>query len=335
MAAKAYVSGNFFIFDSNNDGFERRDFKATVMIYPKDNTNEVFIIDGPHFNREEVLMADLIDENGDAYTLANWQKFISRELGLEKNEDWLERVSRGLVPGASVIHKFGAGTINTTLRPIATANTYKTPQANAAVSLEVVGGVNDTAAGSGAREVTLVGIGPDGMEKTEVVATSGASPAAVSGTWIRLYRKWVSASGTYADDTTPSHTTQIDVQEAGGGDVWGTIAVDGGFGLGQSQIGCYTVAINKVAYILSTTFAVDSTKAISMYFFKRDGILKTAPPYDAMRVNNTYVGLSGVGEFVHRTNEKFGPGSDIGFMGKTSSGTANASIEFELLIIDI
>ena len=71
------------------------------------------------------------------------------------DEFWLN-VQRGNVPGASVVHKFGRNAAVTTMAPIAFGGVYQTPQPASATTLRVkAGNTNDTAAGSGAREITI------------------------------------------------------------------------------------------------------------------------------------------------------------------------------------
>ena len=117
---------------------------------------------------------------------------------------WLD-VSRGLVSGMQSIKKFGRNAaVGTSFVPIAMGGVYQTPQGSAATALRIKSGgdANDTAAGSGARSVTLEGLDENFELATEALATAGASASsATSTTFTRLFRAYVTpdtGSGTYA-----------------------------------------------------------------------------------------------------------------------------------------
>ena len=111
-------------------------------------------------------------------------------------------LARGHLAGATSVHKFGAATnIDTTLAPVTTSGTYQTP--TSAVQLEVVSdSSNDNGTtsplGTGATQVTVQGLTDWDTETTETVTLNGTTPVATSNTWLRVYRMWVSGSGTYA-----------------------------------------------------------------------------------------------------------------------------------------
>lgn len=252
----------------------------------------------------------------------------------EESQQFYIEVERGNVDGYSNLHKFGSnGLIGTAIVPVCTSGFYRTP--TTAVSLEIVSDdANDTSAGTGAREVTIQGLDADGNEQTQTVETNGTSAVTINGTWLRVFRMWVSASGSYANQTTPSQLGTITIQESGGGDVWSTIEDLTGFGLGQSQIGVYTIPKGKRGYLLSVNYSVDTNKTVNIYQFKRGGILTTSAPFDTMRLQSVYEGITGNGQFTHITPESYDELTDIGFMAKTGTGTASVSVEFEMLLID-
>jgi hypothetical protein len=67
---------------------------------------------------------------------------------MQIKNDFLQDVAEGKVPGYSIVHKFGAGDLTTSLTPISQGNSYKTP--TAATELEFVSGSdNDQAGGRG------------------------------------------------------------------------------------------------------------------------------------------------------------------------------------------
>lgn len=253
------------------------------------------------------------------------------------NKDFYTEVQKGNVPGHSIVHKFGHNPLTGALfGPITSTGTYPTPQVSGATTLRIKAGgdANDTALGSGAREVTLIGIDETGAEVSETLETAGASASSVtSATFIRLYRIAVSASGTYADGATGSHSATITIENGAGGTDWGSIDLNG-FANSQSKIGAFTIPLGETGYVISSIINAEATKVVDAIFFKREGILKTAPPYDAMKIVYEIAGITNV-----RVIKPVSPSypfpalTDIGFMAKVASGTADVDVDFEILLI--
>jgi hypothetical protein len=248
---------------------------------------------------------------------------------------WLD-ITEGNISGRSIVHKFGANeAVGTTFVPVCRGGIYRTPQTGSATTLRVkAGDSNDTADGSGARQITLQGLGVDGTEITETLATAGASASAVtSNSFIRLYRFWVSQSGTYATQDTASHAAAITIENGAGGTDWGTIFVTD-YGRGQSEVGYYSVAAGVTGYVSSMTAHSDTARTTELLFFQRTGILQTAAPYDGWRLvlQQTLEG----GESSFKPQTPLGPfvgPCDIGFMAKVEASTAIVEVDFEILLI--
>ena len=249
------------------------------------------------------------------------------EMGLE--------LKAGAFDGLTSIHKFGAAEVGTTYVPVTNGNLYRTPQPAAATKLRIkAGDVVDTAAGAGAREITLVGLDETGAEVTETLATAGTSASALtSATFIRLYKAWVSASGTYATATAGSHDSDIVIEKGAGSEDWATITATD-FPHSQSEIAAYSVPLGYTAYIPGVIISVDAAKAADVIAFHREGILDAAAPYSAMRV---WLQLKAVsGEEVIEPHVPFGPFpalTDIGFMAKVPSSTGEIDIDFEIILV--
>jgi hypothetical protein len=252
---------------------------------------------------------------------------------------WLD-VARGLSSGIVSVKKFGRNkAVGTTFTPIALGGVYNTPQVSGATTLRVKAGgnANDTAAGSGAREVTLIGLDENFEEITIPVATNGASASsATTETFTRLYRAFVSKSGTYATPTAGSHAGEIVIENGAGGTDWLTIDATG-FPKGQSEVGAFTIPANTTGYVKLRDLSIDSGKTIDMVFFAREGVDETAAPFSPMRAQSVISGVTGGSvETFGSVEIPFGPyngPTDMGFMARVSSGTASVSIEFEIFII--
>jgi hypothetical protein len=249
--------------------------------------------------------------------------------------DFLDQVALGNIDGATLVNKFGAGNLTTTLLPIDQDNTYPTP--TTATALEFVSSsTDDDVAGTGAQKIIIQGLDANWDEVTQEIDTNGTTPVAIPTSLIRLYRWYVSQSGTYATQSAGSHAGTLTIRVAGAGATWSTIGVSP-FPVGQSQIGVYSLARNKKAYLMSKTVFVDTTKAADIYFFQRPNADDVSAPYTGtMRLFEREVGVSGgfVSTSKAPKGEFIGP-CDLGFMGRVSVSTAECSVEFQLLIVDI
>jgi hypothetical protein len=250
------------------------------------------------------------------------------------SKEFLIQVAAGDIAGHSIVHKFGEASVGTTLQPVTESGFYRTP--TTATALEFVSSdANDTSAGTGAREVTVVGLDASWNEVSQTVTTNGTSAVALSTNLIRLYRWFVSSSGTYADASTGSHAGTMTIRESGGGATWSTIGL-APFAEGQSEIACYTIPAGKTGYILTLDVVADSNKRVDAVFFQRPNADDVSAPYSGtLRVVNKFLQVQG--EVSLRPQAPIGPfvgPCDIGFMAEVTSGTGDIEADFELILID-
>lgn len=247
--------------------------------------------------------------------------------------EWYLEVAKGNIPGHSIVHKFGAGSVSTSLLPVAQSAVYQTP--TTAQALEFVStSANDTAAGTGAREITVIGLDSNWNEVSQTVTTNGTTPVSLGTNLIRLHRWYVSSSGTYATASAGSHAGTLTIRAAGAGATWSTIPITP-LPLGQSQIGAYTVPIGYKGYLLGKVVVTDTSKVADVYFFKRENANDVTAPYSGtLRITEREIGVQGSFEhhFACPKTAFTGP-CDIGFMAKVSAGTADVSVEFEVLLV--
>jgi hypothetical protein len=247
--------------------------------------------------------------------------------------DFLIEVRKGSVSGHSMVHKFGRndGVPNgswelISLQPFDPANFR---QSAVAMRVKAGGNAADTAAGAGAREVTIEGIDSTFAELSEAVATAGAgASAATSATFWRVYRAWVSAAGTY----TAANTAAIVIEDSGGAQDYLTIGAEEG----QTQYAGYTIPTGKTGYLLSVHVTVDSNKTSNVRCFTRENIDDIAAPMDARRLKLFWDGIQSPG-FIYRP---YGPElslaakSDIWFEAYGDGAVSQVSCNFELLLVD-
>lgn len=249
-------------------------------------------------------------------------------------KDWLIEVQKGNVPGHSIVTKFGYASVSTALAPITTDLIYQAP--SAAVTLEFISlSANDAAGGTGATKIIYEGLDANWDRVENEIATNGLTAVTLPDSLTRLDRWYVSESGTYADLANPSYAGNLSVQVAGGGALWSTIPAAAPFPA-QSEIGVYALPRNKRAYLISKHLFTDTGKVANLYMLHRQHADDVTAPYSGVRrMLEREIGLSGSASVVFEALKAaiMGP-ADIGFVGNVSVGTADISVEFDLLVID-
>ena len=245
------------------------------------------------------------------------------------DKDFLTEVQKGNVAGHSMVHKFGRNDgvgnswVHISLLDVATS--FKT--APAAMRVKAGGNGADTAAGAGAREITIQGIDDSFNEISEAVATAGASASSpTTAQFWRVHRAWVSAVGTYA----VANTAAVTIEDAGGSGDMIQIGVEEG----QTQYTGWTVPTGKTAYLLSAHVTVDGNKNADVRCFTRDTIDDVSAPMLSKRLKLYWDGI--VGSFDYRPagpELSISQKSDIWFEAISSAG-AEVSCNFELLVVD-
>lgn len=253
------------------------------------------------------------------------------------DEDFLLKVQRGAVNGASVVSKFGRNAaVGTTMVPVCDGGVYQTPAPSNAVTLAIIStDADDTVAGAGARQVTLVYLNSSGVLSTDILDTNGLTESTdtVTDVW-RLLRAYVSSTGTYGTQSVATQQGTLTIRVAGAGATWATIPLaDTGFGAGQSLIGGYTVPAGYTAFLFDRRATVDSTKAADIFFFMRENANDETVPYSPIRVQAEFTAISGVSDLNGVTWTKFNEFTDLGFMAKTASGTANVTVHFDFILV--
>ena len=307
----------------------RDDVRITISNERPVKNNTVFhLLSGD----DQPFHLDTIDTNVWALATTDNSSLIVSEM-LDFRGDYLIRVARGLIPGHRVLHKFGHGSVGTTPAPVTSSGFWRTPTVAAALEF-ISDNINDTAGGSGATKIVIQGINEDWNETSEEIETDGTTAVQLTTNLIRLHRWYVSESGTYADETNVSHAGTLTIRVSGGGDVWDLIPGDSPFP-GQSEIGVITVPTGYTAYILSKNIFTDTNKLADVYMMQRPFADDVTTPYTgARRIIERDIGVSGAyGVNYSAPKGPFVGPCDIGFMAKVTSGTADVSVDFEILII--
>lgn len=255
-------------------------------------------------------------------------------------EDLLLEVKKGNVAGHSIVDKFGSSVAITDagFTVIAHGEVYQVP--TTAQSLEFVSSdVGDALNGSGMFELTVHGLDANWNLQTIAVAahaTDGTIPVAITGTWLRVFRAYVSKSGTYASLTAPSHIGNISISNSGAGVLWAKI-ISNGIPHGQTQIAAFTIPKGKVGYLGETNISTETNKAVNVFGFRRSNANDVTTPFDGvMRSFTEIVGVEGGQSYASKTwKGAFDQYTDLGYLAqRTSAGTASVSIDFEILLVD-
>lgn len=240
-------------------------------------------------------------------------------------------VQAGRVVGHSLIHKFGrnpavpsgswafVSLLQHTGWPLSAPTT---------VRIKAGGNAADTAAGAGAREVTVQGIDDSFNEVSETIATAGASASsATTASFWRVHRAWVSAVGTYGG----ANTGAVVIENSGAG----TDLIQIAAAMGQTQFTGYTIPIGKTGYLLSWRGQVASGGVANLALYTRDDIDDTSAPMKAKRMRD---GASGVaGPWPHSPEAplvKFLAKSDVWVEAMGIGGAPAVSAELEILLVD-
>ena len=247
------------------------------------------------------------------------------------------QLSRGQLRGHSIVHKFGRNdAVGTSFVPVSDGGIYQTPTAANATTLRIKAGGDaaDASGGNGAREVTLIGLDANGNEISEAIATNGISASsATSQSFMRLYRAYVSASGTYATAAAGSHTAAITIENGAGGTDWASIDATG-FPKGQTEIAAYSVPAGYDGYVTSYKVSVDSSKTTDLILFQRANILESAAPYTAMRALRVFSLTAAAAPVNFEYPIKITGPADVGWMAKVSATTSAVSVNFEIVLVE-
>jgi hypothetical protein len=246
--------------------------------------------------------------------------------------DYLIQVKNGLVPGASIVEKFGRNDsvpngswafinlLGFTDFPISSPTT---------VRIKAGGSANDIAAGSGAREITIQGIDSNGDEVSEVIATNGANVSANStNSYWRVHRFWVSECGTYGG----SNESDIVIENSAGTQDIIKVAA----GEGQTQYCVYTIPKGKKGSLLSVHVTVDSNLDADIRIFTREQMTATVAPFQAKRIKKFFDGVNRERTYVPRSPELNIPElTDIWIEARGAGASTQVSGDLELLIEDV
>ncbi len=237
------------------------------------------------------------------------------------------------------VHKFGRNPEvgNNTWEDVWTrGGVYAWPTAAQTVHI-VSNSADDAAAGTGARSVTIEGLDANLREVSETIATNGTSTSTGTQVFFRVNRAYVAAAGEYGTLTAGGNKGTIDINTSTGGAV-AEIRISTGsgtVGLGQTEVGRYTVPARKVAYIASMHISVDASKPARVVMFQRRDAGTVAAPFTSPRIILDFDAVQGAEDLL--PVEPIGPfpaGTDLWFAAKGDGNATEVSVDFEVETID-
>lgn len=168
------------------------------------------------------------------------------------------QVAKGLVPGTSGLFKFGFNAdIDTTEETVWTAGGIYVYPASALAMTIVSSSANDTAAGTGARTVTVIGLDANYVETTQTLTLNGTTPVSIPTPLIRVYRAFVVTAGS-------ANTAAGVINIANGGTTYAQIAL----GDNQTLMAVYTVPAGYTLYMTESGITT-GTAGGSQYMVSR------------------------------------------------------------------
>lgn len=155
------------------------------------------------------------------------------------------QVSQGQIAGATSFYKFGFNPdINGTEETIWTQGGNVPWPTTAFTAYIVSDDAADSGTSTGAQTVQVEGLDADYNIKSVSVTLNGTTEVAISGTWIRINRAFVTLSGTGG---TAAGT--INIQSSGGGVIYANLGIGN-----QTQMAAYTVPAGYTLYLDDVSF---------------------------------------------------------------------------------
>jgi len=248
--------------------------------------------------------------------------FLQRDLMLE--------IPRGTLAGFSSVNKFGR---NNDVDAAAAEDIWDggalwvpptTHRTHAIVSSDAA----DTAAGTGARTVTLFGLNSSWAEVSETVTLDGTTPVNTVGTYHRIYRMFVASAGSGLKNA---------------GNITATAATDGTVtaritaALGQTLMAIYTVPAGKTAYMTDYYAAINIAGGGAAYadieLYVRPDVSVATSPYQLKHFLN--LATTGTSYLRHEFAPyfKITERSDIIMRSATTVNNTDVSAGFDLILV--
>lgn len=191
---------------------------------------------------------------------------------------------------------------------------------------------NDTAGGTGARAVTIIGLDANYANYTETFAMNGTTAVEIAaGTFKRIFRMYSNSLGSYAiGGNTGKNKGTINLRMKATTNIVGQMPAETGVTLMSN----YTVPANSTAFITNVGVYIEDSKIVDVAMYQRQGCDTIAAPnttcrivltLDAIQTERT-VKMTGAIAFPEKT--------DLWLEAYASTGTAQVDGYYEFFEID-
>ena len=204
--------------------------------------------------------------------------------------DYFSEVAKGNIPGEFLVSKFGSNPAvpNGSFELISSLSVAPYAgylQAATTVRVKSGGNAADTAAGAGARTVTVEGIDDSLNAAIETLTLAGSSASSSSSTsFFRIHRAYVATVGSY---TSPWNTAAIVIENtAGTADLITILAAD------AQTLHCqYTVPTGYDAYLVGISLIPEGNKSVDFELLTRANIDDVSVPVAPARRRGFWPGI--------------------------------------------
>jgi len=175
----------------------------------------------------------------------------------EPRSDFLMAVGYGQRPGYRRVTALGNNPdVDTTGAEDVWTGGGTYPWMASATALEVVGGANDTAAGTGARTIRIDGLTAAWVEVSQTITLNGATPVSIPTSLYRINGALIMSAG-----TGKVNAADITIRDAGAGTT--RCVIPAGYGITRQSI--YTVPAGHTLQIISQLFCVNRQAGVGRF----------------------------------------------------------------------
>jgi len=253
------------------------------------------------------------------------------------SKDFFFEVDQDNINGYSSETKFGRNTaVTTTEAQIWPGGAFTYLTAASTVRIAAGGNAADTAAGTGAQEVHIIGLDADYNINTDTLVTAGASASsATTQTYLRVLRAWVGNVG-----SGEKNAGNITIEAVTGGTTQCFISQ----GQGQSQQLFFTVPAGKTAYIRGGRFSWIKTSGgggaaaeCKLYGQARLYNTDSNNNYESWRnLFDSFITLNGGNptNLIEQSTDPIPEKTDIKVTGIVDAGSADIDGRLHIILVD-
>ncbi len=210
----------------------------------------------------------------------------------------------------------------------AVGGAYNWLTAASALRIKAGGNAADDAGQAGARTVTIEGLDENWNAASETVNAAGASASdPTTTTFIRINRAYVGDVGAY----TGANTGAVDIETTGG-----TLVARIAAGVGQTQLGLYSVPAGKTAYLTRTyaNVSAGANKSATIRGWRRENADTVSAPFQGKRLFDVFEQVSGAVQVAHSSYNVFPAKTDIWYSAIADANATQVDIHFDITLVD-